>query len=239
LVETPALENRLNSALSSYVDSKGKVDYSSLEADKTVEEFADWLETFDRKSLEAVNEKIAFWINSYNMLIIYSVIIRLRKDSKYADTGNRGRFQRLTFFYKTKHKIGGKKYNFSQIEKVLRSASDPRVHFAMSCASQSCPALRNSLYTTKNLDHELDNAAEAFIRSPQGSRLDKENKTIYLSATFEWYKKDFEKTSGSVLSFVEKYLRKEDKDSVKANRSEIKVDFLPYDWGLNIKKTGD
>lgn len=239
MVEASVLESRLNSALSSYVDSEGKVDYSSLEADKTVEEFADWLETFNRKNLKAVNEKIAFWINVYNMLIVYSVIIRLRKDPKYAETGNRGRFQRLTFFYKTKHKIGGKKYNFFKIEKTLRSASDPRVYFAMSCASQNCPALKNSLYTTENLDHELDNAARAFIRSPQGSRLDKENKTIYLSAIFEWYKKDFEKLSGGVLSFVEKYLRKEDRDFVKANRLEIKVDFLPYDWGLNIKKTGD
>jgi len=202
LVEASVLESRLNSALSSYVDSEGKVDYSSLEADKTVEEFANWLETFDRKSLEAVNEKIAFWINAYNMLIVYSVIKRLRKDLKYADTGNRGRFQRLAFFYKTKYKIGGKKYNFSQIEKVLRSASDPRVHFAMSCASQSCPALKNSLYTTKNLDHELDNAAKAFIRSPQGSRLDKENKTIHLSVIFKWYEKDFEKTSYLLLRSI-------------------------------------
>ena len=93
MVEAFVLESRLNSALSSYLDSEGKVDYSSLEADKTVEEFADWLETFDRKSLEAVNEKIAFWINAYNMLIIYSVTMRLRKDLKYANTGNRGRFQ--------------------------------------------------------------------------------------------------------------------------------------------------
>ena len=239
MVEASVLESRLNSALSSYVDSEGNVDYSSLEADETVEEFANWLETFNKKSLKTINEKIAFWINAYNMLIIDSVIKRLRKDPKYAETGNRGRIKRLTFFYKTKHKIGGKKYNFSQIEKVLRSASDPRVHFAISCASQSCPALRNSLYTPKNLDHELESAAEAFIRSPQGSRLDKENKTIHLSAIFKWYEKDFEKTFESVLSFVEKYLRKEDKDFVKANRSEIKVDFLPYDWGLNIRKTGD
>lgn len=236
MVEASVLESHLNSALSSYVDSEGKVDYSSLEADKTVEEFANRLETFDRKNLKAVNEKIAFWINAYNMLIVYSVIKRLRKDPKYAETGNRGRFQRLIFFYKTRHKIGGKKYSFFKIEKMLRSASDPRVHFAMSCASQSCPALKNSLYTTKNLDHELDDAARAFIRSPQGSRLDKENKTIYLSAIFNWYKKDFEKPSGGILSFVEKYLRKEDRDFINANLSEIKVDFLPYDWGLNIKK---
>ena len=239
MVEASILESRLNSALSRYVDSEGNVDYSSLESDKTVEEFTSWLETFDKKSLEAVDEKIAFWINAYNMLIIYSVILKLRKDSEYADTGNRGRFQRLAFFYKTKHKIGGKKYNFSQIENVLRSVSDPRVHFAMSCASQSCPALRNSLYTAKNLDHELDNATRAFIRSPHGSGLDKENMTLHLSAIFKWYGKDFEKASESVLSFVEKYLRNEDRDFVKANRSEIKVDFLPYDWGLNIKKTGD
>jgi len=239
LVKASVLESRLNSALCSYVDSEGNIDYSSLEADKTVEKFASWLETFDKKSLKAVNEKIAFWINAYNMLVIYSVIMKLGKDPEYADTGNRGRFQRLAFFYRTKHKIGGKKYNFSQIEKVLRSASDPRVHFAMNCASKSCPALRNSLYTTKNLDQELDDATEAFIRSPKGARLDKENKTLHLSAIFEWYGKDFEKTSESVLRFVEKYLRNEDRDFVKANRSEIKVDFLPYDWGLNIKKTSD
>jgi hypothetical protein len=221
------------------VDSEGKVDYSSLKADGTIEEFTSWLETFDRKSLKTANEKIAFWTNAYNVLVINSVINGLRKDSKYAETGNRSRLQRLTFFYKTKHKIGGKKYNFSQIEKILRSAFDPRVHFAICCASQSGPALRNRLYTTENLDHELDDATEAFIRSPEGSRLDRESKIIHLSAIFKWFRKDFEKASGSISHFIEKYLRKEDKDFMKASLSKIRVDFLPYDWGLNIQKIGE
>ena len=239
MVKTSALENRLNSALSSNIDSKGKMDYSSLETDKSVEEFASWLEEFDRKSLESVNEKIAFWINAYNTLVLHSVIKKLQKSPKYAETGNQGRFQRLGFFYKTKHEIGGKKYSFSQIEKVLRSALDPRVHFTLCCASQSCPNLRNHLYTTENLDQELDDAARAFIRSQKGSELDKENKILRLSAIFDWFKKDFKMASGGVLSFIEKYLEKENRDFLRANHSEMKMDFLPYDWGLNIKKTGD
>ncbi|UCE29562.1 MAG: DUF547 domain-containing protein [Candidatus Bathyarchaeota archaeon] len=238
MVEASVLERRLNSVLSSNVDSEGKVDYSSLKADGTIEEFASWLETFDRKSLETANEKIAFWINAYNMLVINNTVKRLQKDPKYAETGNRSRSQRLTFFYRTKHKIGGRKYNLSQIEKVLRSAFDPRVHFAICCASLSGPALRNQLYTTENLDSELDDAAKSFIRSRKGSRLDREERIIYLSAIFKWFRKDFEKTSGSISRFIEKYLKKEDKNFMKANLSKIRVDFLPYDWGLNTKKIG-
>ena len=238
MVEASVLKHRLNSVLSSNVDSEGRVDYSSLMADGTIEEFTDWLEEFDRKSLKTANEKIAFWINSYNVLVINSVIKGLQKDPKYAETGNRSRLQRLTFFYKTKHKIGGKKYNFSQIEKILRSAFDPRVHFAICCGSQSGPDLRNRLYTTENLDSELDDATNAFIRSPKGSNLDREKKVISLSAIFKWFRKDFEKASGSITHFVEKHLRKEDKAFMKANLSKIRVDFLPYDWGLNIQKTG-
>lgn len=236
MVEASTFKKRLNSALSKYLDPEGKVEYSALEADKTVEEFANWLKTFDNTSLSSLNEELAFWINTYNMLVVYNVIKELRKNPKFGETGNRGRYQRLVFFYKTKNLIGRIRYNFAQIEKILRSVSDPRIYFAICCASESSPPLKNSLYTAENLDRELDNAAEMFIRSPQGSRLDKKSMTLYLSAIFDWYKGDFKKAFGSVLSFVKKYLEEENRKFLEANLSKIKVDFLPYDWRLNIKK---
>ncbi|UCG45716.1 MAG: DUF547 domain-containing protein [Candidatus Bathyarchaeota archaeon] len=233
------LIGRLNAALASSINDEGRVDYSLLERSHTIEEFSGWLVAFDRKSLESVNEKIVFWINAYNMLVISSVIERLRKNPKYARTGNQGRLQRLRFFYKTKHEIGGKKYSFGQIEKILRSALDPRVHFAMCCASLSCPNLRKQLYTVEHLDMELDEAARMFVRSPKGLELHEGSRSLRLSPIFDWFKKDFEIESGGVLSFVEKYLEKDRKGFLKANRSEMKVSFLPYDWGLNIKSSID
>ena len=239
MIEANPLTGRLNAVLANSIDDEGRVDYSLLERNHAIEEFSGWLVTFDRTSLESVNEKIAFWINAYNMLVISSVIERLRKSPKYARTGNQGRLQRLRFFYKTKHEIGGKKYSFGQIEKILRSALDPRVHFAMCCASLSCPSLRRQLYTVEHLDRELDEAARIFVRSPKGLELHEGSRSLHLSLIFDWFKKDFEIASGDVLSFVEKYLEKNRKGFLKANRSEIKISFLPYDWGLNIKNPID
>ena len=233
--EASVLEDRLNSLLKQYVSSEGKVDYLSLEKAGTVENYVKWLESFDPKNLKNRNEKLAFWINAYNMLTIYGVCSQLRKNPDFAKKGNKSRFQRFRFFWWTKYQIGGKKYSLYQIEnKILRKKfSEPRIHFALNCASQSCPLLKDDLYSAKNLDQELDMATTLFIRSPKGARLDRKNRILHLSPIFKWYRKDFEKSSGSIVEFVKKYLKEEDRKFIEGNLSEIKISYQEYDWGLN------
>jgi len=231
------LKDRLNSLLKQHVDSEGKVDYISIEKAKTVKDYVRWLESFDPENLKTKNEKLAFWINAYNMLTIYGVCSQLRKNPDFAKKGNKSFFQRLRFFWWTKYKIGAKKYSLYQIEnKILRKQfSEPRIHFALNCASQSCPLLKDDLYSAENLDQELDMAVTLFIRSAKGVWIDRKNRILHLSNIFKWYKKDFEKSSGSIVEFVKKYLGEEDRRFIEDHLSEIKTSYQEYNWGLNIK----
>ena len=231
------VKDRLDSILMRFVDSEGKVDYSSLDEEKTVEKYVRWLQTFDPKNLKTRNEKLAFWINAYNMLTIYGVLSQLRKNPDFAKKGNKNIFQRFRFFWWTKYQIGGKNYSLYQIEnKILRKKFyEPRIHFALNCASQSCPLLKDDLYSAENLDQELDMAATLFIRSPKGARLERKNKTLYLSPIFKWYRKDFEKSFRSIIEFLKKYLREEERKFIEGNLCEIKISYQEYDWGLNIR----
>ncbi len=95
--------------------------------------------------------------------------------------------------------------------------------------------MKDGLYSGENLDQELDMAATLFIRSPNGARLDRKNKILHLSPIFKWYRKDFEKSSGSIIEFLKKYLREEDRKFIEDNLSEIKISYQEYDWGLNIR----
>jgi len=231
------VEDRLNSTLMRFVDSEGKVDYSSLDEVETVENYVRSLETFDPEDLKTRNEKLAFWINTYNMLTIYGVVSQLKKNADFAKKGNKSILQRFRFFWWKKYKIGGRKYSLYQIEnKILRKKLyEPRIHFALNCASQSCPLLKDGLYSAENLDQELDMAATLFIRSSKGTRLDRKNRILYLSPIFKWYRKDFEKSSGSIVEFVKKYLGEEDRKFIEGNLSAVKLSYQDYDWGLNVR----
>jgi len=235
--ETIVLKDRLNSVLKRYVDSEGKVAYYTFGEDRTIEKYVNWLETFDPYILKTRSEKLAFWINAYNMLIIYGVCNQLKQNPDFAKKGYKSRVQRIRFFWWTKYKIGGRKYSLYQIEnKILRKEfTEPRIHFALNCASQSCPLLKNGLYSAENFDQELDMAATLFIRSPNGAWLDRKNKILHLSSIFKWYRKDFEKAAGSVIDFVKKYLSEEDHQFLEDNLSELKISYQEYDWGLNIQ----
>ncbi|NIR86048.1 DUF547 domain-containing protein [Candidatus Bathyarchaeota archaeon] len=238
MLEESVPEDRLNSLLKKYVNSEGKVDYSSLEEEaETVENYVRWLGSFDPENLKTRNEKLAFWINAYNMLTIYGVLTQLRKKPDFAKKGHKNFFQRFRFFWWTKYRIGGRKYSLYQIEnKILREKfSEPRIHFALNCASQSCPLLKDGLYSAENLDQELDMAATLFIRSPKGARLDRKNRVLYLSSIFKWYRNDFEKSCRSIVEFVKKYLEEEDRKFIEDNLSEMKIGYQEYDWGLNVR----
>jgi hypothetical protein len=226
-------EDRLNNLLSEYVTEEGKVDYDAIKDNKSVDDYVEWLKTYDPETLKKRNEKLAFWINTYNMLTIYGVLMKLEKDPDFAEKGHKSYLQRVKFFWRTKYEIGGKKYSLYQIEnKILRKIDEPRIHFALNCASGSCPLLKDGLYSAENLEAELELATKIFIQSPTGVFVDTEKRVIHVSQIFKWYKKDFEKVGG-VLEFVKKYLNEFDLKFIE-NNPEIKISYQEYDWGLNI-----
>ena len=145
-------EDRLNNLLMEYITPEGKVDYETMKDSKTVEDYVEWLKTFNPETLKTRNEKLAFWINTYNMITVCGVLRKLKEDPDFVEKGHKSYLQRVKFFWRTKYVIGGKKYSLYQIEnKILRKMHEPRIHFALNCASGSCPLLKDGLYSNGQL----------------------------------------------------------------------------------------
>jgi hypothetical protein len=108
---------------------------------------------------------------------------------------------------------------------------DPRIHFALVCASFSCPPIE--IYTAENIDQELNISGKTFLNSG-GIIIDKERKIISLSRIFKWYSEDFGKDQAEQLNFIASFLyEKRDKDFLTEYVDGIKIHYQNYDWRLN------
>lgn len=120
--------------------------------------------------------------------------------------------------------LGNKKYSLEEIEhEILRKMNEPRIHFAINCASFSCPNLLKEAYTEAKLDQQLTTAAKGFVNDATKNTITV-NK-IEISKIFDWFEGDFEQ-NGSVIDFLNKY------STVKIN-SEAEVKYKDYNWSLN------
>jgi hypothetical protein len=104
---------------------------------------------------------------------------------------------------------------------------EPRIHFAINCASVSCPKLLPQAYNEDRLDAQLEAVTRDFINDP--SRNDLSGGQARLSRIFKWYRKDFKLEYTSLIDYINRYLT----DPLPAN---TRVSYLPYDWSLNEKK---
>lgn len=214
-----------NPVISKWINHKGKVDYSLLKKDQWFWEQIFALENADLRKYTR-NEKLAFWLNTYNLLTIKGVLIELDKNPKWK--GNVTVLAKLRFFILRKFLVAGKKLSLNYIENniIRRRFKDPRVHFALNCGSASCPFLPNKLFQAESLDKYLDNLTKFFINSGN-VRIDEETRTVYLSRIFKWYKRDFV-VVGGLEQFINKYWKKNVIDFTK-----YLIKFEDYDWSLN------
>lgn len=107
---------------------------------------------------------------------------------------------------------------------LRKKFDDPRIHFALVCASISCPRLRNEAYTAAKLDAQLDDQGRDFLNNPAKNKISKDE--AQLSNYFNWYKGDWNDNGQSVEKWVNKY-------STTKITDKTKIDFLPYNWNLN------
>ncbi len=129
-------------------------------------------------------------------------------------------------------KVGGEMLTLDDVENRLRAMKDARIHFAIVCASKSCPPLAGRAYTAAGLDAALDNQARVFINDPSKNRFDRFGDRVLLSKIFDWNRKEFERDGGSILRYVAQFV------SVSATSRWLSAhlqppDFLEYDWTLN------
>jgi len=200
------------------------VDYRALGEDPAWREVVGSLGGCRPAQLASRAERLAFWINAYNILAIEMVLDHHPVES-IRDIG----WFLQPVWGKEAGTIGGRAYSLDEIEhEILRPMGEPRIHGAIVCASVSCPPLRREPYVAKRLDAQLDENLRRWLADPQtGARL--EGGTLYLSKVFDWFSEDFE-PAGGVVAFVRPYLPEAMRRRLPA---EPRVRFLDYDWTLN------
>ena len=200
----------------------GAVDYPAIANDSTFDKYL--IELSKPLSASARNEQLAFWINAYNAFAIRGIL-----DGKSPSTF----FGRVAYFKNTKYNIADRRISLYDLEhKVIIPFMEPRIHFAINCASVSCPKLASKAYTASELEPQLESAARSFINDPTRNQFNRENKVAHLSKIFNWFEKDFEQHSGSVQKYIAQFV--DDTALAEELRNEeYKVKFLRYDWSLN------
>jgi len=210
----------------------GGLDYAALETDRgDLDAFLASLAGVEPGRLGR-DEQLAFWINAYNAVVAHFVLERYPgiESVKKVD----GFFDRFTY------PVAGKPRVLNDVEAEARRL-DPRVHFAVVCASASCPDLRGEAYAGDRVDGQLADQTAKFLADPgKGLRYDAEANTLWLSSIFKWYAGDF--TGGStVVAFfargrVVDWILPQLADRGLAetiDRRDPAVRYLDYDWSLN------
>lgn len=175
------------------------------------------------------DEQRAFWINLYNALTVQVVLDHYPVESILDIDITPGLFANGPWGKKLVE-IGGEAISLDDIEhRILRPIwRDPRLHYAINCASIGCPNLQATPYTAANADVLLDAAARAYVNHPRGARV--EDGRLYVSSIYDWFEGDF---GGSERGVVE-HLRRFADDDLKAALSAIEdISGDDYDWRLN------
>ena len=210
---------------------QGRVDYEGLKSER---------DTLDRyvASLAQANpaswsrqDQLAFWINAYNAVVVQAVLDRYPLKSVRQIKG---------FFDGLRYRIAGRDLTLNEIEAESRALGDWRIHFAVVCASRSCPPLRSEAYVGDRLDVQLAEQTRNFLRdSQQGLRVDAG--TLWVSKIFDWYATDFiptnelgalrRPTAEKLGQVLQPYLSTETMRAIEGRKLGLK--FFPYDWSLN------
>ncbi|MDX5417904.1 MAG: DUF547 domain-containing protein [Hymenobacteraceae bacterium] len=213
--------------LQKHVAANGDVDYKGFRQDqKMLQLYLDQLSSgIPDPNTWSRNEQLAYWINAYNAFTVKLIVDNYPLQS-IKDLNSRISIPLVNTVWDDKFIIlGGKKYSLNDIEhRILRKEfEEPRIHFAINCASKSCPKLRREAYTAEKLEFQLKEQTTGFINDPKHNRITPDNPKV--SAIFDWFGEDFKK-KGTLTDFLNRYSEVKIKPSAK-------ISFLDYDWRLN------
>lgn len=235
------------------MDSSGRhVDYTKLAGSEAYRAFKSeqtaQLRNFDPDTLDSRERKLPFWINLYNVLVIDGVISYGIEESVTEKLGL------LRFFRQASYIVGGQRVTPEDIEHGILRANrgnpgipgphfppddprlawaldevDPRIHFALNCASRSCPPV--GVYSPDLIDAQLNLAAGNFIRHE--TTILPEKGELRVSRIFNWYGSDFGARDGVLRTLLAHLAAGERRDWLEANQGRVRIRFEKYDWRLN------
>ena len=232
------------------VTSDGLVDYQSLrERPEELRAIYAQVAQFSPDSHPALfateAQRFGYWLNAYNIAVMRGVqehypietVLEVKPFSPFSLIEKGG------FFVGQKFIFGGKSLHLYELEnQVLRKRFlDPRLHFALNCASGGCPELPQEAFQAARLEEQLDRETRKFINSDRAYRIDHERREVLVSKIFDWYRKDFvdfminegESDTG-LLDYMERYLAGGRlRDVREARQRGYRQGFLEYDWSLN------
>ena len=205
-----------NSLLKQNVTAVGNVNYEGFRKNRSLLlAYIDMLGKNLPSDSWTKEEKLAYWMNAYNAMTV-DLILRNQPLKSIKDIKDPWE-QRYW-------KLGAKYYNLDEIEhQILRKMEDPRIHFAINCASFSCPPLLNIAFTSEKVNDQLDFLARRFINDPTRNTITADS--VEISKIFDWFSKDF-KQNGSVIDYLNTY------SETKINNN-TRIRYKDYDWILN------
>jgi hypothetical protein len=225
--------------------SASRVDYAGFHADQSaLQAYLDGLSSVTKTEYRGWmrDQKLAFLINAYNAFTIKLVLTRYPDLGSIKDLGSLLKSSWKKEFFM----LLGAERSLDDVEHGLIRApgafDEPRIHFAVNCASIGCPMLRDEAYVADRLDSQLEDSVRRFLGDRSRNRYDPASGELQVSRIFDWYRVDFEKGNRGIISvpqFLARYAdfvadRAVARAVVRQGRAQIR--YLDYDWALNDTK---
>ena len=208
--------------LNRYVEADGNVKYGELLNNQIeLDEYLSRLSQNPPGKNWNIHEQLAYWINAYNAFTVKLILNHYPLESIKDISSGLPMINSpwdIKFF-----KIGGVDFDLNTIEhQILRKLDEPRIHFAINCASYSCPVLRKEAYTAEQLETQLEHQTSVFINNPNKNKINQ--KETYISKIFDWFSSDFDSLGGDNALLKKYHSEFNDKNDIQ---------YMDYDWSLN------
>ena len=236
--------------LETYVAADGRVDYRRWhDTPEHVAALDSYLAAVNAYSPDITperfatrNDALAYWMYGYNAWVIKGVLMNWPLSSVTDVKAPLELVKGMGFFFQLRFPFGGQHMSLLRVEneKIRRSFQDPRIHFVLNCASESCPVARPELPTGEELQELLAVAAVEFVNDSDNVFVDHERRTVFLSTIFKWYKKDFvnhmvalgRPAQHGLLDYLGT-VAKEPLSGDLQQATDYAIEYRDYDWSLN------
>lgn len=227
-----------DAVLKARVNALGEVDYEALASDRGpldayLAQIAERSPDSHPADFPAEADRLAYWLNAYNALTLRGVL------DNYPIGSIREAGSLLGFFRKKDYPAGGEVLSLNQIEHgiIRKRFREPRIHFALVCASVSCPRLDRDAFAGATLDKHLDRLTRQFVAEARNFQITSGGEKLVLSKIFDWYSGDFENATGekgasAFVAYLKPYLPATDRARLE-DADKRKPAFRDYDWSLN------